>query len=82
MKYEETFTAPKQDVLDLVKKVVPDTFVRNLRDGGVKFEVPRDRDLEMKVKYDVEEEKGSVLIKIGWSNIDEEEEEEEEKDED
>ena len=77
MKYEETFTESTVDVVGFIKKAVPSTFASTLKESGVNFEIPTDRDLEFKVKYD---EEGSCSIKVTWDTVLEEEEEEEEED--
>ena len=81
MKYEENFTELKVDVVDLIKKAVPDSFISKLQEGGVKFEFPQDREFEFKVKYDVTEEGGSCALKVSWDNLFEEEAEEGDEDE-
>ncbi|HZK70262.1 MAG TPA: transcription initiation factor IIE [Clostridia bacterium] len=82
MKYEENFTELKVDVVDLIKKAVPDSFIAKLQEGGIKFEFPKDREFEFKVKYDVTEEGGSCSLKVSWDNdlYEEEDEEDDEKD--
>lgn len=82
MKYEEDFTESKVDVVSLIKKAVPDSFVEKLQEGGIKFEFPKDREFEFKVKYDVTEEGGSCSLKVSWDNdlYEEEDEEDDEKD--
>lgn len=80
MKYQETYAGLNVDVAELVKKVVPDTFRKKLEVEGRGIELPKDRDLELKVKYDITEEGGSLTLKISW-DYDAVEEEGEEEDE-
>lgn len=82
MKYAESYPADA-NVLELVKKLVPDAFATNLREGGVNLVYPKDKDLELKVKYDTEEDGGSIMLKISWNEEEiETEEEDEDKEED
>jgi hypothetical protein len=82
MKYEETFPGLNAEIAQLLKKTVPDSFARNLDEAGVKLALPEDRELELKVKYDIDEDGGSLGLKISWNNEIEEEDEEDDKDED
>jgi hypothetical protein len=81
MKYEESYPGLSAEIAKLLKKTVPDSFARNLDEAGVKLELPEDRELELKVKYDIDEDGGSLGLKISWNN-EIEEDEEDDKDED
>lgn len=82
MKYEESYGALRADVIDQIKKLVPEAFTEKLLAGGVGFEFPQDRELELKVKYDIDEVGGSCTLKVIWENEIAEEDEDEEDDED
>ena len=83
MKYEESYSEFDIELLGLLKKAVPDSFAEKLQEGGIELEFPKDRELELKVKYDVSEEGGSYTLKVSWDNeLDEEEEENEDESED
>lgn len=78
MKYEETYPGIQAELTELIRKTVPDTFSASLREAGVNFGLPTDKELELKIKYDVDENGGSLTLKVLWDNSVEEEEEDEE----
>jgi len=82
MKYEESYTEFDAGLLALVKKTIPASFAGSLKESGIDFNFPKDRELELKVKYDVSEEGGSFSLKFSWDNESGEDEEEENEDED
>ncbi|NLV51087.1 MAG: transcription initiation factor IIE [Clostridiales bacterium] len=65
MKYEETYAQFDPGLLDTVKRAIPASFADNLKSSGIEF-VPDDRELELKVKYDVREEGGAFSLKFSW----------------
>jgi len=80
MKYQESFVGSKAEFGDYVKKIIPDLFAGRLAVEGKTVTIPGDVELDYKIKYDEDEEGGSVTIKVSWENpnLDLEIEEEEE----
>lgn len=68
MKYQETYLGSKAEFGDYIKKAVPDLFAGRLAVEGKSVTLPADTDLDYKVKYDEDEQGGSVTIKVSWSN--------------
>lgn len=77
MKYQESFTGLKSDFADFVKKAVPELFTGKLAVEGRKVSIPKDANLDYKVKYDDDEEGGSFTIKVSWDNETESDEQDE-----
>lgn len=81
MKYQEKGIASKEDIIDVLKG----TFVKAARGqlmvDGQQVEMPEDKEMEYKVKYENDEYEGSLSVKVSWVNAEEEEEEDEEKEE-
>lgn len=78
MQYQESYAQFDTGLLDLIKQSIPASFV-----SGAGLEFPQDREIELKLKYDVSEEGGAFSLKFSWDNdLGEEEEEEEEDDAD
>ncbi|NMA37872.1 MAG: transcription initiation factor IIE [Papillibacter sp.] len=78
MQYQEAYTEFDSGLLDLVLKKIPAAFAGTLMENGTALVIPRDRALELKVKYDVSEDGGAFSLKFTWDNDLEEFEEEEE----
>lgn len=68
MKYQETYLGSKSEFGDYIKKAVPDLFAGRLAVEGKSVTLPSDTDLDYKVKYDEDEQGGSVTIKVSWEN--------------
>lgn len=68
MKYQETYLGSKTEFGDYIKKAVPDLFAGRLAVEGKSVTLPADTDLDYKVKYDEDEQGGSVTIKVSWEN--------------
>ena len=66
MKYQESFLGSKSDFGDYIKKAIPDLFAGRLAVEGKAVTLPKDGDLDYKVKYDEDEQGGSVTIKVTW----------------
>jgi len=81
MKYEEDFADISDDVLSLIQTAIPDSFIAKLKDAGLVFAFPSDRELQYKVKYDISEFGGACSIKIAWDGDVEEEDDEDDCDE-
>lgn len=73
MKYQESFLGSKPEFGDYIKKVIPDLFAGRLVVEGKPVTLPSNTDLDYKVKYDEDEQGGSVTFKVAWekeSNVD------------
>lgn len=68
MKYQETYLGSRAEFGDFIKKAVPDLFAGRLAVEGKSVTLPADTDLDYKVKYDEDEQGGSVTIKVSWEN--------------
>jgi len=68
MKFQETFVGTKAEFGDYLKKAIPDLFAGKLVVEGKTVTIPADTDLDYKVKYDEDEEGGSVTFKVSWEN--------------
>ena len=68
MKYQETFYGTKAEFGEFIKKAVPELFSGRLTVEGKPVYLPSDKDLDYKVKFDEDEQGGSVTIKVGWQN--------------
>ncbi len=68
MKYQESFFGTKSEFGEFIKKAVPELFSGRLTVEGKPVYLPSDKDLDYKVKFDEDEQGGSVTIKVGWQN--------------
>lgn len=80
MKYQESYTQFDSELLELIKKAIPASFVSALNAGGTVLDFPQDRELELKLKYDVSEEGGAFSLKLSWDNGSGEDEEDVDED--
>ncbi len=80
MKYQEGSVGNKGDFAEYIKKMVPELFSGRLAVEGKTVIIPHDKDLDYKVKYDIDEAGGSVSVKVAWDNDNGEDEEEVEVD--
>ncbi|MCX7924098.1 MAG: transcription initiation factor IIE [Clostridia bacterium] len=78
MKYQESNACAKNELGANVKRIISDLLAERLVVEGQHVKFPDDVDLEVKVKFAVDEEGGTLTIKIGWDNYVEEAVEEEE----
>ena len=72
MKYHEAYTGTKSEFSDFIKKALPDLFAGRLQVEGQTVRLPSDVNFDYKVKYDEDEQGGSVSIKVAWDNDTEE----------
>lgn len=73
MKYQESYLGSKSEFGDFVKKTIPDLFAGRLAVEGKTVTLPADTELDYKVKFDDDEQGGSLSIKVTWdkeSNVD------------
>ena len=68
MKYQEAYLGSKAEFAEFIKRAIPELFSGKLNVEGKSVYLPSDRELDYKVKYDEDEQGGSVSIKVGWSN--------------
>lgn len=68
MKYQETYLGSRADFSEFVKKAIPELFTGKLVVEGKPVALPTNRDLDYKVKYDEDEDGGSVTIKVTWEH--------------
>lgn len=66
MKYQEAYLGTKAEFGEYVKKTVPELFAGKLTVEGKTVNLPSDAELDYKVKYDEDEQGGSVTIKVTW----------------
>lgn len=66
MKYQETYLGSKAEFSDFVKKTVPDLFNGKLVVEGKNVALPRDTELDYKIKYDEDGQGGCVTLKVTW----------------
>jgi amphi-Trp domain-containing protein len=79
MKYRDKYVGSQDEIYALLKEL-PKQFLQNkLVVETEKIDIPADKELEYKVKYENDEYEGSLSIKISWMNAEAEEEEEEEE---
>lgn len=81
MQYQESYTQFDPGLLELIKSAIPASFASALNASGIVLDFPQERELELKLKYDVSEEGGAFSLKFSWDN-DSEEDDEEADDED
>lgn len=72
MKYQESYLGTKADFGDFVKKTMPELFSGKLVVEGKTVGLPSDSDLDYKVKFDEDDQGGSLTIKVSWekANLD------------
>lgn len=75
MNYQEKFIGSKKECYEALKDLFAKLIKGNLEVEGISVEIPDDKDLQYKIKYDANEEEGQVAIKITWINEEAEEEE-------
>lgn len=72
MKYQESYLGSKTEFSDFIKKAVPALFAGKMVVEGKSVALPSDANLGYKVKYDEDEQGGSVTIKVTWEKQDDE----------
>lgn len=77
MKYQEKYIGSKRECYEGLKDIFAKLIKGILEIEGEAVDIPNDKELEYKVKYDNNEVDGQLAIKVTWMNIDEPEEEEE-----
>lgn len=82
MQYQESYTQFDSELLELIKKAIPASFTTALEENGTELNFPQDRAVELKLKYDVNEEGGKFSLKFSWDDGSEENDEENEDEDD
>lgn len=75
MKYQEKYAVTRGQVLSELKEMFVKLKQDHLEIEGVNVEIPDDKEIIFKVKYEDNPEDGQLAIKIGWTNIEVTEEE-------
>ena len=79
MKYSEKTVGSKKESQEYIKDVFGKLVRNQLVVEGQSVDIPDDKELEYKLKYENDEFQGALTLKISWINSEEEEEEEEEE---
>lgn len=66
-KFEESYRGTKNQLKEFIRKYVLRLFADKLYVEGERVIIPNDRELNYKIKYDVEDNY-SIAIKIYWKN--------------
>jgi amphi-Trp domain-containing protein len=74
MKYQQDFLGSRREFAEFLKKTMSDMFTGVLKVEGQTVSIPSDRELDYKIKYNVDEDSGSLAIKVTWDNALEEDE--------
>ncbi len=69
MKWTDEGSGSKAEFLRYLKELASKLEGGHLVLEGQAVEIPAGADLEYKAKYDVDEEQGSLSIKVSWSNV-------------
>jgi len=81
MKYQDKFVGTLEEVFAQLREL-PKQFLHNtIEVESERAEIPADKELQYKIKYENDEYEGALAIKISWVNAEEEPEEEEPEEE-
>lgn len=79
MKYQDKYVGSRDEVFAQLREL-PKQFLQNtIVVDTAQADIPTDKELEYKIKYENDEFEGALAIKISWVNVEEEEEPEEEE---
>lgn len=81
MKYKEGYVGTKKECIGFMGELFSKLFKGQLTVEDVQVEIPGDKELDYKVKYENDEIEGQLAVKISWMNVEVEEEEEPEEQE-
>jgi|GEM_PF-351111 len=81
MKYKEAYVGSRKECIGFMGELFSNLFKGRLTVEDVQVEIPEDKELDYKVKYENDELEGQFAVKISWRNAEVEEEEEEEPEE-
>lgn len=79
MKYQEKYIGSKEDLYVFLKDNYSKLMKEMLQIEGERVELPDDKELVYKIKYENNEMDGSYAVKITWANQEELEEEAEDE---
>ncbi|WDV44141.1 hypothetical protein PV797_11445 [Clostridiaceae bacterium M8S5] len=85
MKYQENYLCSKEESITQLKQIFTQVLKDSLEIEGNKIELPNDKDLEVKVKFDEDCCESKLTIKIQWQEeccCEDEDEEDEAEDKD
>jgi hypothetical protein len=81
MKYKEDYIGSKQECVAFLGEAFSKLLKNQLMVDGEMVEIPDDKELNYKVKYENDEYEGELSLKVTWVNAEMEEEEEPEVEE-
>ncbi|MBA1336622.1 MAG: hypothetical protein HPY66_3057 [Firmicutes bacterium] len=81
MKYKEGYVGTRKECIGFMGELFTKLFKGQLTVEDVQVEIPEDKELDYKVKYENDEMEGQLAVKISWMNAEIEEEEEPEEQE-
>ncbi|MDF2672133.1 MAG: transcription initiation factor alpha subunit family protein [Clostridiales bacterium] len=68
MRYQENFNNPMDEFRRYFNTMIQQLFTNTLTVEGETVNIPTDRELDYKLKYDVDEEGRSFTFKVSWDN--------------
>lgn len=68
MRYQENFNQPMDEFRRSFNTMIQQLFTNTLTVEGETVVIPTDRELDYKMKYDVDEEGRSFTFKVSWDN--------------
>lgn len=79
MKYKEDYIGTKQEYMAFLTETFGKLLKNNLDVDGQAAEIPEDKELSYKLKYENDDFEGQLSIKVTWVNAEREEEHVEEE---
>ncbi len=79
MKYKEDYIGSKQECLAFLSEAFTKLLKNQLSVDGEAVEIPEDKELNYKTKYENDEFEGELSLKITWVNAEMPEEEQQEE---
>lgn len=68
MRYQENFNNQMDEFKRSFNTMIQQLFTNTLTVEGETVNIPTDRELDYKIKYDVDEEGRSFTFKVSWDN--------------
>ena len=81
MKYQDKYVGAIDEIYTHLKELAAKFLKNTLVVEEQKVEIPEDKELEYKIKYENDEVEGALAVKIAWRYVEEVEEEEAEEEE-
>ena len=69
MRYQEDFNNSMDEFKRFFNTMIQQLFTNTLIVEGETVNIPTDRELDYKLKYDVDEEGRSFTFKVSWDNV-------------